>query len=188
MTLRTALSLALALFLAPACDPLPGPDTDGGVATSGPADDSTGAPATTDGDAPGFVCEDVGAACDLDAPACSAGLDCVERPDMPGAGVCAQRCNDQQGPVADPCRVGWCDVAPGARSGMCRDSDGLPVGLCDGVPACAGDPCEGGCANGLSCIAGACAFACEVAADCGPGQVCLAGACFAGGDLVDPCN
>ena len=185
MKLRALLALSLAL-LAPACDPPSSPDTDTGVATSGPSGETDSAAST--GDAPGYVCADVGAACDLDAPACSAGLDCVERPDMPGAGVCSQKCNLQDGPGGEPCAVGWCDVPNGARSGMCRDADYLPTGLCEGVPSCAGDPCEATCASGLSCIAGACAFACETAADCADGQACIAGACFDGDGLADPCN
>lgn len=135
----------------------------------------------------GFICEGVGLPCDLDAPACAAGLDCVEINDAPGTGVCAQECNLQDGVNAAPCAIGFCDALFDGW-GMCRDGDGLPIGLCDGVPACAGDPCESACDNGLSCIAGACAFACEVAADCAPGQACLAGACFDSDGLADPCN
>ena len=186
---RTLLAAAL---LVSACDiPAPSPDTDG-VSTEGSTGEPNGSSSggatgdTTGG--PGFVCEGVGLACDLDAPACAAGLDCVERFDVPGTGVCAQECNLQDGVNAAPCAIGWCDVPFGAAFGMCRDGDGLPVGLCDGVPACAGDPCEGACDNGLSCIAGACAFACETAKDCAEGQACLAGACFDGDGLADPCN
>ena len=167
-TIRNVLA-ALSLVLATACD------TD--ISTSS----ATDAPASSTSDTSGgYVCEDVGQACDLDAPACAPGLDCVKRPDA-RTGVCAQACETG----AD------CDMSNGPAGcigGMCRDPDGLPIGLCKGVPACAGDPCEGQCANGLSCLAGSCALACETAKDCGDGQVCLAGVCFAGGDLVDPCD
>ena len=172
--MKPTIALFLALFTASACDtsePVPGTSTTDEASTS----TST-------------VCDAVGVACDLDAPACSSGLDCVERPDMPGSGVCGQRCNLQKdGVTALPCRIGWCD-APIDGYGMCRDGDGLPTALCDGVPSCAGDPCRGTCANGLSCIVGACAFACATAADCTAGQACLAGACFDGDGLADPCN
>lgn len=188
----TTIALLFALFTAPACDIMPGPGPVPGAST-GEASTSDGEPtgSTSSGDSTGgagYVCDAVGVACDLDAPACDGGLDCVERPDMPGIGVCAQRCNLQDGVAAEPCKIGWCDVQNFAATGMCRDEDGLPTGLCDGLPSCAGDKCEASCANGLSCIVGACAFACETAKDCAEGQACLAGACFDGDGLADPCN
>jgi hypothetical protein len=187
----TTIAIFLALFAASACDIPPGPVP--GTSTGEAPPSSTGEPTSTSGEAStggaGYVCDAVGVACDLDAPACAAGLDCVERPDMPGAGVCGQRCNLQtDGVTSLPCSIGWCDIANGAAVGLCRDDDGLPTGLCDGVPSCAGDHCDGACANGLSCIVGACAFACETAKDCAEGQACIAGACFEGDGLADPCN
>ena len=189
----TTIALLFLALSAPACD-LPGPGPAPATSTSGEASTSDGEPTGSTGEAAstggtGYVCAEVGQPCDLDAPACGGGLDCVERPDMPGAGVCGQRCNLQlDGVTALPCKIGWCDIENGAAIGLCRDDDGLPTGLCDGVPSCAGDPCEGTCANGLSCIVGACAFACETAKDCAEGQACLAGACFDGDGLADPCN
>lgn len=188
----TTIALLFIALSAPACD-LPGPGPAPTTSTSGEASTSDGEPTGSTGDTStggtGYVCAEVGQPCDLDAPACGGGLDCVERPDLPGAGVCGQRCNLQiDGVTALPCKIGWCDIENGAAIGLCRDDDGLPTGLCDGVPSCAGDPCEGTCANGLSCIVGACAFACETAKDCAEGQACLAGACFAGDGLADPCN
>lgn len=178
------LTTSLITIIFACCDvptgPAPG-DTTGGEPSS------TGEP-TGGQETGGFVCDAVGVPCDLRVPACDAGLDCVERPDMPGTGVCAQRCNLQDGVIAEPCLIGWCDVQNGAATGMCRDDDGLPTGLCDGVPSCAGDHCTDICANGLTCIAGSCAFACETAKDCAAGQACLAGACFSGDGLADPCN
>lgn len=186
MTRRFALLLAL---LATACDPIPGPDTDTDVATSDTAEAPTtsGAdpePVSTGGDVPGYICEDVGRACDLDAPDCGPGLDCVARPDLPSKGVCAHRCH----PDTLPCAVGWCDQKVLSLDGICRDPDGLPIGLCEGAPSCTGDSCKDGeCGNGLSCLWGACALACETSADCGEGQVCKVGACFDGDVLADPC-
>ena len=180
------LGAALGTLAASACG-IPSPDT---TTTAGTPSDSSGdteSGGSTGG--AGYVCDAVGVACDLDAPACDGGLDCVERPDMPGVGVCGQRCNlETDGVTALPCKIGWCDIAFGAAVGLCRDDDGLPTGLCEGVPSCAGDKCEGICANGLACISGACAFACETAKDCAEGQACLAGACFDGDGLADPCN
>ena len=174
----TRLALILAALTIPAACDLPS-----GSTGDAPADSSS-----SGGD--GYVCDDAGAPCDLDAPACAPGLRCLERTDAAGgvSGVCAARCNLEIGVTAEPCKIGWCDVQNGAATGMCRDDDGLPTGLCDGVPSCAGDHCTDGCANGLACIAGACAFACETAADCAAGQACLAGACFDGDGLADPCN
>ncbi len=176
------LALLTATFIA--CDVRPEPDTSSTDTSSSSSGAGTGDP--TDG--PGYVCEDVGVACDLEAPSCSAGLDCIERPDMPGTGVCAAKCNLDGGANGQPCPIGWCDLPAGESFGICRDNDGLPTGLCDGVPSCAGDHCTDACANGLACISGACAFACETAKDCAAGQACLAGACFAGDGLADPCN
>lgn len=174
----------LLIALCACCGPEHPTDTD----TSATGSTSDAEP-TTGGTSSGYICDAVGQPCDLDAPACDSGLDCVEKPDAPGAGVCGQRCNlETEGVTALPCKIGWCDIDLGAAIGLCRDDDGLPTALCDGVPSCAGDPCQGGCANGMSCISGACAFACETAKDCAAGQACLAGACFDGDGLADPCN
>lgn len=175
--------LALALFFV--CDP---PDQPTGSTGDGSTSTTSGEPTGGATGGPGYVCDDVGLPCDPKAPSCAAGLDCVELPDDWSKGVCAQKCNTEGGPAAAPCKIGWCDIPFGAAYGMCRDPDGLPTGLCDGIPSCAGDPCEGACANGLSCIVGACAFACQMAADCEVGQACLAGACFDADGLADPCN
>ena len=190
-TMRIVLSSISLAFVASACDLVP-PDPTTSTGSTGDIEASTGDSSSGDSSStgsPGYVCEDVGATCDLKAPACSPGLDCVAVPDYPTKGVCAQRCNNSGGPDADPCLVGWCDMHEDSTSGLCRDNDGLPIGLCDGVPSCAGDPCEVGCENGLSCIAGECAFACESAADCALGHTCRAGACFnEGGELATPCR
>lgn len=173
---RLALILA-ALTIPAACGPTP----DDGVATSGSTGDAPADSSSSGGD--GYVCGEVGASCDPDLSDCGPGLDCVELPDAPGVHVCASRCSTGTG-----CPIGWCDPTPDGRSGICRDADGLPTGLCFGTPSCAGDPCEATCANGLSCVAGSCALACDAAAGCEGTQACIAGVCFDGDGLADPCN
>ena len=188
------LGAALGTLAASACG-IPSPDTTttAGTPSDSSGDTESGDPTTgggSTGDAPGFVCADVGKPCTPNAGECAKGLRCVSTHEAAPAPehVCGQRCNLQKdGVTALPCRIGWCD-APIDGYGLCRDDDGLPTALCDGVPSCAGDPCMSSCANGLSCVAGACVFACEAAADCAAGQACLAGACFDGDGLADPCN
>ena len=134
-----------------------------------------------------YVCEDVGAPCVPQEHICAPGLFCLPRHDDPAKGVCAQVCIEAEPAKSIPCKVGWCDTYDATGVGMCRDADGLPTGLCDGVPSCAGDPCQGACGNGLACISGTCAYACVTAADCGGGQTCLGGACHAAFGLATPC-
>lgn len=178
--MKTAALLALTILFT--CSP----DDHGSTSATEGSTSSEPPPTTTGGE--GYLCDGVGAACDVVGPDCAAGLDCVELPDSPGVNVCAQRCNLEGGVNAEPCKIGWCDVQNFAATGMCRDGDGLPVGLCDGVPSCAGDHCTDACANGLTCLVGSCAFACATAKDCAEGQACLAGACFDGDGLANPCN
>ena len=186
------LGAALGTLAASACG-IPSPDTTttAGTPSDSSGDTESGDPTTgggSTGDAPGFVCPDVGKPCTPNAGECAKGLRCASTHEAAPAPehVCAVLCN--LGPNAAPCPIGWCDVPIGESTGMCRDSDSMPAGLCEGIPSCAGDPCVDGCANGLSCIVGACAFACATAADCTAGQACLAGACFDGDGLADPCN
>ena len=189
------LGAALGTLAASACG-IPSPDTTttAGTPSDSSGDTESGDPTTgggSTGDAPGFVCADVGKPCTPNAGECAKGLLCVSTDEAAPAPehVCAAQCNLEEGwPSAAPCPIGWCDVPIGESTGMCRDSDSMPAGLCEGIPSCAGDPCVDGCANGLSCIVGACAFACATAADCTAGQACLAGACFDGDGLADPCN
>ena len=188
--MKPTIALFLALFTASACDtsePVPGTSTtDASTSTSTGDGSSTGSDQPTGGT--GYVCADVGKPCTPNAGECAKGLRCASTHEAAPAPehVCAVLCN--LGPNAAPCPIGWCDVPIGESTGMCRDSDSMPAGLCEGIPSCAGDPCVDGCANGLSCIVGACAFACATAADCAAGQACLAGACFDGDGLADPCN
>lgn len=175
----TTILLSAFLALLPACDkpePEPVPEASTGEASTGDG--------PTSGE--GWVCPAVGAPCDLRAPECGEGLVCRPGGLVHPMGVCASACSFGGGMGA--CPIGTCDATEESGVGICRDADGLPTGLCPGVPSCAGDPCEGLCANGLTCTLGACSFACKTAVDCEAGQACIAGACFSGDGLADPCN